>query len=58
MTGAEENVAAARQLVAKLTYAKDEVARRGWLKSWGQRFQGALGRKQPAKQPVPHDEEA
>ena len=58
VTGAEENVAAARQLVAKLTYAKQEAPRHGWLKSWGQRLQGALGRKQPAKQPVPHDEEA
>jgi len=58
VTGAEENAAAARQLMAKLTYAKQEAPRRGWLEGWGQRLQGALGRKQPTEQPVPHDEEA
>jgi len=57
VTGAEENVVAARQLIAKLTYAKKEAGRRGWLASWGQRLQGALGRKQPTEQPVPPDEE-
>jgi len=56
VTGAEENVAAARQLIAKLTYAKKEMARRGWLESWSQRLQGALSRKQPAEQPVANDE--
>ena len=58
VTDAEENVAAARQLIAKLTYAKQEAARGGWLESWGQRLQGALGRKQPTEQPMPDDEEA
>ena len=58
VTGAEENVVAARQLIAKLTYAKQEALRRGWLESWGQRLQGALGRKRPAQQPVTDDEQA
>ena len=58
VTGAQEDVPAARQLVAKLTYAKQEAVRGGWLESWGQRLQGALGRKQPTEQPVPPDEEA
>jgi len=58
VTGADENVEAARELVAKLTYAKQEAPRRGWLASWGQRLQGALGRRRSARQPVADDEEA
>jgi len=58
VTGAEENVAAARQLIAKLTYTKQKAPQRGWLESWSQRLQGALGGKQPTEQPVADDEEA
>ena len=57
VTAAEENVAAARQLVAKLTYAKKEAPRRGWLEGWHRRLQGAFSHKQPTAQPVANDEE-
>ncbi len=58
VTGAKEDMAAARQLVAKLTYTKQKTPPRSWLENWSQRLQGALGRKQPTEQPVAHDEEA
>jgi len=58
VTGAQEDMPAARQLVAKLAYTKQKTPRRSWLGSWGQRLQGALGHKQPTEQPVPDDEEA
>jgi len=58
VTGAQEDVPAARQLVAGLTYTKQKTPRRSWLGSWGQRLQGALVRKRPAKQQVVHDEKA
>jgi len=54
----EENLAAARQLVAKLTYGRQKAPRHGWLESWGCRLQAALGRKQAGQQPVANNEEA
>ena len=57
VTTAEENLAAARQLIAKLTYAKKAALRRGWLESWSRRLQGAFSHKQPTAQSVTNDEE-
>ncbi len=57
VTAAEENVAAARQLVAKLAYAREEARRRGWLEGWRRRLQGAFSHKQPTAQSVTNDEE-
>jgi len=56
VTGAQEDVPAARQLVAKLAYTKQKTLRRSWLKNWSQRWQGVLGRPQSAEPPVSDDE--
>lgn len=58
VTAAQENVEAARQLVAKLKYAKQQSTRRSWLQHWSQRLQYAFRHGQPAEQPEADDEEA
>jgi len=58
VTGAEENVPAARQLVAKLTYAKQKTPRRSWRENWSRRWQSILSRPQPAEPTAIDEEEA